>query len=896
MKHSLPSPLKNNLARAALLLIAMSIVAAVAAAGRTATAAPGDIRTFAGGGVGDGRAATNAVIPRPEGVVIDVDGNIYIVDHEAHRVRKIAAQTGIITTVAGTGIAGHTGDGGPAASARLRTPHGVAVDSAKNVYIADSGNHRIRKVDAVTGVITTIAGDGNFDFSGDGGFAVNASFRSPMGVAVDDAGSVYVADTYNNRIRKIDATTGIVTTIAGNGAFAFGGDGGLAINASFRQPEAVVVDRQRNIYVSDSSNHRVRRIERNTNLIFTVAGNGNAGYAGDGGIGSGTSLFQPRGLGVDANGNLFIADSGNNRIRRIDVFTEQITTVAGNGGAGYAGDGGLAIGAMLSLPASVAVDALDALYIADAGNQRIRKVSYPSGNISTVAGTGNTNFAGDNNTAPSASMSGPNAVATDSQGNVYIADTLNHRVRKVAAGTNVITTVAGNGVAGFAGDGGPATQASLNSPRGVAVDSKGVIYIADTLNSRVRRIDPVTGNISTYAGDGSFAFGGDNGPATSAILRQPHGLAVDAQDNLFIADTLNLRVRRVNIAGTITTVAGDGNAAFRGDGGQPTSASIRNPIAVTVDSSGNLYIADTGNHRIRRVSAGTGLISTIAGSGSESYSGDGGPALSAAMSSPNGIAERQGYVFVSDTFNHRVRVINPNTGTISTVAGTGTATFSGDSGPASSATLREPLGLAFDAAGNLYISDFLNNRVRVIEAPVAQLAPTATPTQTPTHTPTATPTPTNTQTPSPTATATPTQTPTMTPTATNTPVPTSTPTATPVPPTATATAVATPTPVPPTATLTAPLATPTATPSGAVTTPEATASPVATVSATPTITALPASSPTPVFITATPRPTAPGADGDGSAVTAIVVIAAILVLGGIAAATYLIIRRRTFGV
>src|SRR5437016_3824473 len=472
------------------------------------------INTVAGGGAGDGGDATIANLNSPASVAVDSSGNLYIADLGNERIRKIAAATGIISTVAGNGVLGFAGDGGAATNASLNSPASVAQDASGNLYIAEYANHRIRKVTAATGIITTVAGNGINSFAGDGGAATSASLSHPNGVALDAGGNLYIADLGNERIRKVAAATGIITTVAGNGVFGFAGDGGAATNASLGGPVGVAGDAGGDLYIADYSNHRIRKVDAASGIITTVAGNGAFGFAGDGGAATSASVSGPAGVAVDAGGNLYIANYSTHRIRKVDAATGIITTVAGNGICTFAGDGGAATNASLNYPASVALDASGNLYIADPNNNRIRKVAAATGIITTVAGGGSA--LGDGGAATSASLYGPTAVALDASGNLYIADQNNHRVRKVDAATGIITTVAGTGGPGVAGDGGAATSASLNNPDGVAVDASGNVYVADQGNHRIRRVAAATGITTTVAGNRSPAFAGDGGPATSA--------------------------------------------------------------------------------------------------------------------------------------------------------------------------------------------------------------------------------------------------------------------------------------------------------------------------------------------------------------------------------------------
>ena len=654
----------NNGHRVWLLNVTTGLVRAVAGTGAD------------GGAVGDGGPATSARLRNPSCVALDADGNLLIADLNHHRIRRVAAGTGIITTVVGSGTLGFTGDGGPGTSASLKNPTGVAVDADGSLLIADTGNHRIRRVAAGTGIITTVAGAGAGAFGGDGGPATSASMNGPTGVAVDGDGSVLIADRSNNRIRRVAAGTGIITTVAGTGVYGFSGDGGSATSARMSFPQAVAVVAGGNLLIADTSNSRVRRVAAGTGIITTVAGKGasSPSFSGDAGPATSAGLSVPYGVTVDGGGNLLIADSNNNRVRRVAVGTGVITTAAGSGMPYGGGDGGAASSAQLYMPLAVAFDAGGNLFIADGYYFRIRRVAAGTGVITTFAGGfSGGSFGGDGGPATSAIFSTPQALAFDTGGNLLIADRDNHRIRQVAAGTGIVTTVAGNGVASFSGDGGPATSASLNWPTGVAVDGGGNVFIGDTLNHRIRRVAAGTGIITTVAGNGVNTFGGDGGPATSASLKNPSGVVLDAAGNLLIADRQNFRVRRV-AAGTdiITTVAE--NVAAN---------------AVAVDAGGNVLIAEGGGY-IRRVAAATGILTTMAGIGVSGFSGDGGLSTSANIA-PMGVAVNgSGNVFLADSTSNRVRVLAatvlPTTTSSSTATATRTSTSSATGTSTASAT------------------------------------------------------------------------------------------------------------------------------------------------------------------------------------------------------------------
>jgi sugar lactone lactonase YvrE len=334
--------------------------------------------------------------------------------------------TNTITTVAGTGVAGSAGDGGPATTAQLTSPEGIAVDQAGNLYIADRDNHRIRKV-TPEGTISTFAGTGAAGFSGDGGQATAAQLRNPQAVTVDGAGAVYIADTGNHRVRRV-ALDGVITTVAGSGTAGFSGDGGQAILARLSEPSALAIDGSANLFVLEKN--RVRKVAPG-GVITTIAGTGTAGFAGDGGPATAAQLNGPEDLAVDAAGNLYIADYLNNRVRKV-IPEGVISTIAGAGDKGFAGDGGQAASALLNAPAGLAFDAAGVLYVADYGNNRVRAVA-PGGVITTVAGTGTPGSGGDGGPAASAQLAGPTRVAAGG-GRLYITDYRDHRIRRVGGG------------------------------------------------------------------------------------------------------------------------------------------------------------------------------------------------------------------------------------------------------------------------------------------------------------------------------------------------------------------------------------------------------------------------------------------------------------------------------
>ncbi len=716
-------------------------------------------------------------------------------------------RAGQILTVAGAGRAGHSGDGGPATRAWLNHPQGVAVDRAGNLYIADTNNQQVRRVDAATGIITTFAGTGTRGDGGDGGPATKALLASPEGLALDSAGNLYIVDSGNQRIREVHTGSGIISTVSASNNPGRLAQGVAAPVAPLLAPHALAIDREDNLYIAygtsdqgvvllklslsrhvitavlgidevsrpeglavDSAGHLYAAADRNG---FVSGPHGRVGTGpttygcvGDGDQAQSAGLIRPTGLALDRAGNLYIVDSGCATVREVFAASGIIMSVAGTGYAayrggydakhggfqaatigGFSGDGGPAIQAELSQPSAIALDAAGNLYIADSGNDMIREVGAPpqavSATVLTAAGTGKAGAFSWQVPAVQAGLDEPRSLAVDSHGNVFIADTLFNRVMELHASTGLLTQEVGSStLPGYAGDGGPAAAARLNAPEGLALSGDELLYIADTGNNAIREVDLGSGIISTVAGDGQAGFDGDGGPPTAAMLDGPCGVAVDSHRNLFIADTGNNRIREVILAAhRISTVAGNGMAGYSGDGGTAAQARLRGPedVAIRPDGSyagwGDMYIADTGNNVIRRVSRqGTPAISTLAGNGEQGYAGDGGEAGQAELNQPRGVAlDYMGNIVVADAGNDAVREVIRQVGgpllsstdPIRTLAGTGVTGLAGGSGPATRAELDQPYGVATYAVYrgarlprgvNVYVADTGNNMVREIVA------------------------------------------------------------------------------------------------------------------------------------------------------------------------------------
>ena len=575
----------------------------------------------------------------PNGVAVDASGNTYVADRLNHAIRKIDA-SGSVTTLAG-GTSGFTD--GQGAAARFQSPAGVAVDASGNLYVADLYNNAIRKVDT-SGNVTTLAGG---TFGPTDGTGAAAQFRTPAGVAVDASGNVYVADTYNNKIRQI-TQAGVVSTYAGTGVDSFGD--GAALSAAFSYPRGLTLDASGNVYVADSGNNRIRKISGG--VVSTLAGSGSPGSSDGTGV---AALFSdPRGVTIDASGNLYVADSTSNKLRKITP-AGVVSTYAGSGAQG-SGDGD-ALSATFAVPQGVAIDASGNLYVADASNDTIRVVSSASPrSVITVAGAASHSgfLGGDRATARFGTTQG---AAVDASGNVYVADPINYVVRKIDPEGNVTTLPNGG---------------RDMRPQGVAVDGSGNVYVVDGSNHVVWMI-AYAGDVSIYAGTGDA--GALDGPAVAATFDSPQGIAIDASGNLYVADSNNNKIRKImpgsgGVGGTVFSYTGSADTPMAPDVGDGVagSAQFSGPTGVAVDVSGNLYVADAGNAVIRKIAAG--VVSTLAGS-SGTFAAADGAGIAAQFYYPQGVAvDALGNVYVADTGNNTVRKID-SAGAVTTLLGGG---------------------------------------------------------------------------------------------------------------------------------------------------------------------------------------------------------------------------------
>ena len=640
----------------------------------------GDIYQVAGSPIGDsgrskdGTAVANSLLTDPDGVALDSAGDLYIADQGNNRVVEIpvasGTQWGISMTadhmynVAGhaTGGGGHSGDAGPAVNAFLSAPAGLAFDPSGDLYIADSLNSRIQEVFATGGQqwsqsmtandIYTVAGSAAGtagDTSTNGMAATSALLNTPDGLSFSSAGDLFIADTANNRVVEVPQAGGAqwgismsandLYTVAGSatGVVGSSGDRGAAVSAKLFAPESVELDNGKQLYIADAGNGEIREVARTShgewnvpmtaNDIYTIAGNGTSGFSGNNGPALSAELDHPLGLALNGTTTLYIADSGNDRVRQVSGTTFNITAFAGNGSSLLSvGNNGPALGAADQAPTAVTTDDVGNIYVADSGNQRVQEIAVSShsqfgismtaGDVYTVAGHANGagGNMGNDGPATAAKINDPSALAVDSNGNLYIADTGNNRIEEVAAANGTqwnqlmtggdIYTVAGDagGTAGITGDGNPAGTALLDFPNGVAIDPAGDIYISDSSNSRIQEVASANGNqwgksmtggdIYTVAGSQTGHAGrtGDGGPVASALLNLPEAVSTDAVGDVLIADSLNNRIQEMHAtggqsfgqqmtSGDMYTAAGGGAAGLSGDGGSATSAKLNEPAA-----------------------------------------------------------------------------------------------------------------------------------------------------------------------------------------------------------------------------------------------------------------------------------------------------------------------------
>jgi hypothetical protein len=705
--RSISLPAFNLLGRVS--LCAAALLAATAARAQSIFATPYTFSTLAGteglyGGFADGTGPA-ASFDVPAGICVDSNGNVYVADQFNDTIRKITPG-GVVSTLAGTPLAAGSADG-TGASARFNGPAGVAVDSSGNLYVSDTGNDTIRKI-TPGGVVSTYAGaPGGIGGSNDGTGAA-AQFSGPAGITVDGSGNVFVADQINDTIRKI-APGGVVTTFAGLAAGA-GASDGAGSTGRFRAPYGVRADSSGNVYVADTGNQTIRKITPG-GTVSTLAGTvGHSGSAD--GQGTAASFNIPLGVGVDGSGNVYVADYNNDTIRKI-TSGGAVTTIAGVVKTGGFVDG-QGTGAQFYGPYDVVVDGSGNLIVSDEINNTIRKITS-GGAVTTFAGIAQAGYA--DGTGDAARFNRPTGVAVDHSGNYYVADDYNYTIRKVTP-SGVVTTVAGTpGDAGSAN--GTGSAALFNGPFRVVADSSNNLFVTDYTNNAIREITP-GGVVSVFAGTVGVA-GSTDGTGTGAKFNGPLGICVDSSGNFYVVEQQNNTVRKITPAGVVTTLAGTAGTVGSDDG-TGAAAKFSLPAGDCVDSSGNVYVADYGNSTIRKITPG-GVVTTVAGQvgspGSKDATG-----TAAQFYSPAGVAvDSGGNLYVADSNNNTIRKIS-SSGVVTTLAGVATipATTAGGKptlgsgftdGTGAAATFFAPFDLVLDGAGDLIVADSGNNEIRV---------------------------------------------------------------------------------------------------------------------------------------------------------------------------------------
>ncbi len=668
-------------------LIALTPLAALRA--QSVYAAPYTFTTFAGTGGRTGNVDGTGGAARfssPFGVAVDGSGNVFVADIVTSTIRRITP-AGEVTTFAGSPGQSGSADG-TGAAARFSTPNGLVLDGNGNLFVTDSGNHTIRRI-SPAGVVTTFAGAAGQLGSADGAGAV-ARFRFPAAVAIDGAGNLYVADSRNGTIRRVTAG-GVVSTLAGS-AELFGSADGNGPSARFVQPVGIASDLAGTLYVADIGSATIRRVTPG-GVVTTFAGSGNNGNTD--GTGTAASFTQPAGIAIDGSGNLYVSSASSHVIRRITPAAV-VTTFAGAAGVAGATDATGAL-ARFSAPRGTAVDRSGNIFVADNGNQTIRRIT-PGGAVTTFAGTPGSLVTDGTGTA--AGFRGPTGIAVDAAGNLYVSD-ISQTIRKITPAAVVTTIAGGVDIPGRVDGNGAAAR--FNNPLGLTVDSSGVVTLVSA--AFVRRITPA-GEVSTVAG--APGGGSADGTGTNASFSTPRGVVLDSAGNLFVTDTDNHTIRKITPAAVVTTFAGAAGQAGSTDA-TGTAARFNTPRGIGIDSANNLYVADGGNHTLRKISP-AGVVTTLAGSAGLAGSADGSGAA-ARFDQPRGVAvDRDGNVFVIDYNNQTIRRVTP-AGAVSTVAGSpGQLGNVDDTGAA--ARFNFPNDIAVDAAGNLYVADFANYSIR----------------------------------------------------------------------------------------------------------------------------------------------------------------------------------------
>lgn len=658
------------------------------------------------GAAGDGVGA-EASFNVPSLVVADGVGNVYVSDLGSHTIRKVEARTGIVTTLAGQ--AGMPGSAdGIGATARFNGPLGLALDGAGALFVSEYSNHTIRKVDVSTGAVTTLAGTAGVPGSMDGPGAA-ARFNNPYGLAVDGAGALYVVDSRNHAIRKVVLSTGAVTTIAGTAGMSgsFDGKGPMA---QFKDPAGIAADRAGALYVTDTNNQTVRKVVLSTGDVTTLAGA--VGMPGNtDGAGATARFNYPYGIAMDGSGTLYVADYSGHTVRKVMVDTGAVTTLVGKAGIAGSTDG-TGTTATFNGPNGLATDGAGTLYSADRNSHTARKIVLATATVSTLAGTAGVQTAiatggSADGVGGAVRFKNPYGVVAGDADTLYVADTYNHTIRKVDVRTGAVTTLAG--AAGAAGTmDGQGAAARFNLPSALTADGSGSLYVTDYGSQTIRKVDLGSGTVTTIAGTMGMA-GNADGVGAVARFDRPQGIAADRAGALFVADTGNHTIRRVEVStGAVTTLAGAAGIAGITDG-SGTSARFNNPYGVALDAVGTLYIADYGNHAMRKLTVGPREVTTISGVAGIAGSADG-VGTTARFNGPTGIAfDGAGSLYIADSGNRTIRKLNLGDGSVSTVVGTAGA--AGVRLGTLPGRLNDARGVTVSPAGQLFIAESAENAI-----------------------------------------------------------------------------------------------------------------------------------------------------------------------------------------
>lgn len=659
---------------------------------------PQTLSLLAGGLGGPGyldATGTAARFVDPSHVALDGVGNLYVADRTNKVIRKVVLATGAVTTFAGTyGVSGAADGIGTAA--QFETITGILADSSGNLYVSDARSSTIRKVVLATAAVSTIAGTAYMTGSADG-IGSAARFLAPGGLALDSSGNLYIADGSARTIRKMVLSSGTVTTIAGSSGM-IGSFDGIGTNALFGGPHGLSLDGNGNLFVADRGNNNIRKIVLSSGAVTTLAGM--AGMTGGAdGTGASARFNSPMDVAADRNGNLYVSDSANGTIRKVVVATGAVSTLAGM--ALYRGSSdGTGAAANFNALEGLALDGSGNLYVADSGNQAVRRVVTSTGVVTTIAGSARHNGNTDG-TGASARFTGPGFMVPDGCGNLYVSDSDNYAIRKVVAATGTVTTVAGTAFLAGSTDG-TGTDARFNTPAGLALDPFGNLYVADYRNHTIRKVTLSTGAVSTVAGMAGMK-GSADGTGTAARFGFPNGLALDSSSNLYVADGDNSTIRKMSLAsGAVTTLAGLAGVPGSVDG-TGSAARFSYPCALAMEGSVNLYVADCRDNTIRKVVLATGTVTTLAGMSGAKGSTDG-TGAAARFNTPAGLGlDGNGNLYVADYLNATLRKVSLPSGAVTTVAGV-VGSLGVKLGPLP-AGLRGPAAVTVLPTGDIVVSD-----------------------------------------------------------------------------------------------------------------------------------------------------------------------------------------------